>query len=49
MKKNYIIILSSAIVSVLVLVIGVAFVLTWDIPPPTMQVEKVIPDERFPR
>lgn len=49
MKKNHIIILSSAIVGLLGLVIGVAFVLTWDIPPPTKQVEKVIPDERLPR
>lgn len=49
MNKKHVVILSSAIVSALVLVIGVAFVLTWDIPPPTKQVEKVIPDERFPR
>ena len=26
---------------------GVAFLLTWDIPPPSQQVEKVIPNERF--
>ena len=31
------------------LVIGGVFVLTWDIPPPSAQVEKVIPDDRFPR
>ena len=31
------------------LVIGGVFVLTWDIPPPSTQVEKVIPDDRFPR
>ena len=26
---------------------GVVFLLTWDIPPPSQQVEKVIPNERF--
>ncbi len=25
------------------------FLATWDIPAPTSKVEKVIPDERFPR
>lgn len=29
------------------LVAGAAFLVTWDIPPPTQQVEKVIPDDRF--
>lgn len=28
---------------------GVAFVATWDIPAPVAKVEKVIPDDRFPR
>ena len=28
---------------------GAFFVLTWDIPPPTSKVEKVIPDARFSR
>ena len=28
---------------------GVFFLLTWEIPPPTSKVEKVIPDERLPR
>lgn len=36
-----------------VLVVAVAggglFLVTWEIPPPTTQVEKVIPDENFPR
>ena len=28
---------------------GAVFLATWDIPPPSEPVEKVIPDERFPR
>ena len=28
---------------------GCVFLLTWDIPPPSTVVEKVIPDDRFPR
>ena len=28
---------------------GAAFVMTWDMPPPTTQVEKVISNDRFPR
>jgi hypothetical protein len=33
-----------------VAVVGLAvFLATWDIPAPTAKVEKVIPDERFPR
>ena len=28
---------------------GAAFVMTWDIAPPTTQVEKVISNDRFPR
>lgn len=28
---------------------GLVFVLTWDIPPPTRPVEVVIPNERLPR
>ncbi len=31
------------------IVAGAAFLATWDIPPPTRQIEKEIPDERFPR
>jgi hypothetical protein len=30
-----------------VLVGGVAFLATWDMPPPTTTVEKVIPNDRF--
>jgi len=25
------------------------FLMTWDIPPPSGEIEKVIPNERFPR
>jgi hypothetical protein len=28
---------------------GVIFLVTWDIPPPTARIEEVIPDERLPR
>jgi hypothetical protein len=28
---------------------GTFFLLTWEIPPPTSKVEKVIPNERLPR
>jgi hypothetical protein len=28
---------------------GAAMLATWQIPPPTAPVEKVIPDDRFPR
>jgi Flp pilus assembly protein CpaB len=31
------------------LVAGALFLATWDIPPPSATVEKVLPDERFPR
>lgn len=35
---------------VLVLVVGgVGVLATWDIPAPVSSVEKVLPDERFPR
>jgi hypothetical protein len=39
-----------AIVLVLgLLAAGIAYLVTWDIPPPAASVEKVLPDERFPR
>lgn len=39
-----------AIVVLLALfVAGAVFLATWDIPPPTRQIEKVLPNERFPR
>lgn len=31
------------------IVSGGFFLLTWDIPPPSAPVEKVLPDDRFPR
>ena len=35
---------------VIALVVGTAaFLATWDIPAPVTTIEKVIPDERFPR
>lgn len=37
------------IVLALVIVGAAMFLMTWDIPPPTAPVEKVIPNERFPR
>ena len=30
------------------LITGVVFLITWDIPVPSVQVEKVIPDDKFP-
>ncbi|MFQ5775988.1 MAG: hypothetical protein ACE5GS_15815 [Kiloniellaceae bacterium] len=32
-----------------VLLSGALFLATWEIPPPAASVEKVLPDERFPR
>ncbi len=46
-KKNIFFI--SGVAGVLVLLVGAAALLTWEIERPTAQVEKVIPDERFPR
>ncbi len=28
---------------------GAMFLATWDIPPPVKKVERVLPDDRFPR
>ncbi len=36
-------------VIVLAVLVGGAYLATWEIPPPTTAVEKVLPDERFPR
>jgi hypothetical protein len=45
--------MSKALVAVTLVVavvaIGGGVLLTWEIPAPTTQVEKVIPDDRFPR
>ncbi len=37
------------LLAVVLLLGGLIFVVTWDIPPPTRQVEIVIPDDRLPR
>lgn len=46
MSKKYIFLLSVLLVAVAG---GGLFLVTWEIPPPTTQVEKTIPDETFPR
>ncbi len=46
MEKKHLAVISTGVVA---LALVAVFVVTWDIPPPTQQVEKVIPDERFPR
>ena len=46
MKKLSRIIIALA---VLVLVGGVVFLATWDIPAPASEVVKVLPNDRFPR
>ena len=28
---------------------GTVFLITWEIPPPTARVERVLPDDQFPR
>jgi hypothetical protein len=38
------------VVLLLVLVLGgTVFLVTWEIPPPTAHVERVLPDDKFPR
>lgn len=37
------------LVPLIIVLGGLIFLLTWDIPPPTRPVELVIPDERLPR
>lgn len=44
-KKTYAILF----LLVVVLAAGGLFLVPWEIPPPTTQVEKTIPDERIPR
>lgn len=46
MNKKYLLAIAAAAV---VVALGAMFALTWDMPAPTQQVEKVIADERFPR
>ncbi len=38
-----------AVTVLALLVAGIAFLATWEIPPPSASVEKVIPDDRFTR
>lgn len=38
-----------ALVVLAAVAVGGLFLLTWEIPPPSMTVEKVLPDDRFPR
>ena len=37
------------ILLVVILLGGLIFLMTWDIPAPVQHIERVIPDERFPR
>jgi len=38
------------LVLLMVLVLGgTVFLVTWEIPPPTSRVERVLPDDQFPR
>ena len=42
----------SHLLAILLLIAGTGaavFLMTWDIPPPTATVEKIIPDDRFPK
>ena len=41
--------LVAVVVVAVVLVGGAVFFATWDIPPPSAKVEKVLPNDRFPR
>ncbi len=46
MSKKFLFALSAVVVAVAG---GGLFLITWEIPPPTTQVEKILPDESFPR
>ncbi len=46
MSKIYLIIF---LMLLAIVVGGAAFLATWDIPPPTDRLEKVLPNDRFPR
>ena len=37
------------VVTLVVVLGGITFLVTWDIPPPTARVERVIPDDELPR
>ncbi len=36
-------------VILLLIVGGMGFLATWDMPPPSTKIEKVLPNDRFPR
>ena len=46
MSKKFLFALSAVLIAVAG---GGLFLVTWEIPPPTTQVEKILPDESFPR
>jgi hypothetical protein len=46
-KRNILVI--AVVAGGLILSAGAVFVTTWEVPRPTAPIEKVIPDERFPR
>ena len=52
--KGYINLMSKAPYIVLIILLlavlgGAVFLVMWDIPPPSERVEKILPDDRFPR
>ena len=38
-----------AFVFIIAIAAGLVFLMTWDIPPPTATVERIIPHDRFPK
>ena len=46
MRKLSILLSAAAAIAI---VVGLAVLAAWDIPAPTAHVEKVIPDDRFPK
>jgi len=47
--NNRTLLIFSAVAGALVLAGGAMFIATFEVPRPTAQLERVIPDERFPR
>jgi hypothetical protein len=43
------VLLGAALVGIVILLGGGAFLAFWDIPAPSVKVEKVLPDARFPK
>jgi hypothetical protein len=37
------------VVLLVVVLGGAAFLVTWEIPPPTARIERVVPDDKLPR